>query len=431
MKKILIMLAITTLLAPVLFSGGASQGGQQAAAGKPAVVTHWYWVPNADQPMYKAVIDEFNKTHTDVQVNFENVPQKDVRMKFITAYQVGEGPDTFGINSQWIIEFANMGMLEDLDKYVDKWPGKDDIFPNFWHFSRFNGKLYVIPWKLNVLYMYYRADWLKELGLSVPKNVEEFTAVAKALTGKYKNEDGQEIDRYGFGLRGGDGGYSPYFTWIQNYGAKITDDNGKTVGPDGKVYFDSAIAREGTKRYFDYFHVDKVVPPSCVSDGMTEMIANFKSGRTGMIFHHIGTYVELSKAMGDKISASHIPAGPGDHRWTQGSIINHGISSISKNKEAAFTFISWMSESWAVDFLARNLGSVPVLQSVGNQQYYQDNIYFKVSNEAAQYVGGIPMTINWSNMAENSAERLLQQGLMREISVDEYVKRYSAELAKP
>jgi multiple sugar transport system substrate-binding protein len=423
MKKFFITGLLLAVTLASLFAAGQKE--KDAAATGPVTINHWYWVPNADIPRYTEMINEFNRTHPNIKVVWENVPQRDVRTKFITAYQVGEGPDTFVMTDNWILEFSTMKMLEPLDTYIAQWLAKDNIIPALWNVTTINGTVWSLPWKLNVLYLYYRADWFKELGLQPPKTWEDFLRTAKGLTGKYKNEEGEEIERYGFGLRGGDGGYDPYFVYVQNNGGKIYND-------DGTVAFNSPVAITATQRYLDYFQKDKITPPSAVGDGMAEMIGAFKSGRTAMIIHHIGTSVELSGSLGDKLGVTLIPIEPGVNRWTRGSVINEAISSISKHKKEAFTFISWMSEDWAVEHQGRYLGSVPITKTVSALPYFQnENQFYRVSGEAAVSIGSYPKRITWANIVENVAEKLLQQALMGQITAQQMVSQIAAELNKP
>jgi multiple sugar transport system substrate-binding protein len=417
MKKLCVALFLSGILLVPLFAAGQ----KAETSGGPVTINHWYWVPNADIPRYTEMIDEFNRTHTDVHVVWENVPQKDVRTKFITAYQVGEGPDSFAMQ-QWVAQLSAMDMLEPLDDYIADWKGKDGIFPNLWNSAKINGKQYGIPWKLLVTYMYYRADWFKELGLQPPQTMDEFVKAAKALTGKYTNEEGETVDRYGFGLRGGAGNGYTYYIWTQSYGAKFYDENGKAV-------FNSPVAVEATQKYLDLYLKEKVVPPSVVGDGFAEVVGAFKSGRTAMLNHHIGTSVEISKALGDKAGVTLFPASPAG-RWSEASVINHGVSSISKHKQAAFTFIAWMSEDWAVEHQGRYLGSVPITKNVAALPYFSGNPFYQVSNESVKYGGTFPKTPGWGVIIDTLTVKLLQQALMGQITAQEMVRQINDELAK-
>ena len=221
MRKVLSLLMVALLSTAFLFAGGSNESSDG-----PVVINHWYWVPNADVARYTEMIDEFNRTHTDVQVNWENVPQDDVRTRFITAFQIGEGPDTFGMGGNWIPEFQAMGMLEPLNDYIDNWDQKDEIIDTLWSQCTIGDTIYGMPWKLLVTYMYYRADWFEEMGIEPPETISEFIDAACKLTGTYVNENGETVDRYGFGLRGGSGNGEGYFIWCLTQGAEFFDEEG-------------------------------------------------------------------------------------------------------------------------------------------------------------------------------------------------------------
>lgn len=421
MKKLTIVMLLIVLAVLPMFAQGDKETAKTSDG--PVVINHWYWVPNADLGRYKELIENFNSTHPGIQVVWENVPKNDVRSKFITAYQVGDGPDSFGMSESWVSEFDAMNMMEPLDTYLASWDGYGDVFPTLWDAGNINGNQYGIPWKLLVTYMYYRADWFKEAGIEVPKTMDDFVKAAKALTGKYTNEAGESVNRYGFGLRGGSGNAQGYYIWTQTYGAKLYDEK-------GNVAFNSPIAIEATQKYIDLFQKEKVTPPSTVGDGFAEIVGSFKSGKTAMFQHHIGTSVEISEALGDKVGVMLFPSNASGHRWSEGSTIFHGISSISKNKDAAFEFISWMSENEAVEFQSKYLGSIPITKSVSEQEYFSKNQFYSVSSESVAFVGPWPKTVGWSKIVSNTTVKLLQQALMGQITAESMVEQLAEELAK-
>ena len=62
------------------------------------------------------------------------------------------------------------------------------------------GKIYGVPAFTFVDWMYYRKDWFDEAGLAPPATMQDFAAAAVKFTDPAKG-------RYGFGMRGGPGGY--------------------------------------------------------------------------------------------------------------------------------------------------------------------------------------------------------------------------------
>jgi multiple sugar transport system substrate-binding protein len=420
MKKVLLVCFIFSLLLQAgLFAGGVKEPVEKVEG--PVIVEHWYWVPTADEARYKEMIDEFNRTHSDVQVKWENIPNAEARTKLISAFVVGEGPDSFAMQEGWIGEFNAMGMLAPLNEYVEKWEKKNEIAQNLYDVATFDGVIKGLPWKMLVGYMYYRADWFKEANIKVPETMDELIEAAKKLTGKYVTDDGDVADRYGYGLGGGVGGGNTYFLWCQSYGAKIIDENGKIV-------FDSPEAIEATKKYIGLHRDLKVVPPSVLNDGFAQIIGAFKSGTTAILQHHIGTSVEISNALGDKVGVMKIPTGPAGTRWTESGHIAHAISTHSNKKEAAFKFISWMSEDWAVEHQSRYLGSVPITKKVAALPYFAENKFYSVSTASLPFAGTWPKISTWGNVSSSLTVTLLQQALMGEISPEQVVKTIAKAL---
>jgi multiple sugar transport system substrate-binding protein len=422
MKKVLLVGLVIAFFVPLcIFASGAQE--QTKSTVGPIVINHWYWVPTADEPRYKEMIDEFNRTHSDIQVVWENVPHNEARTKLISAFVVGEGPDTFALQEGWSGEFNSMGMLAPLDDYIETWEKRDEVFPNLYEVATFDGVLKGLPWKMLIGYMYYRADWFEDEGVAVPETIDELIQAAIKLTGKYTNEDGVLTDRYGYGLRGGSGGGNTYFVWCQTYGAEIFDENGKVV-------FNSPVAVEATKKYIGLHRDLKVVPPSVLGDGFAQIIGAFKSGKTAILQHHIGTSVEISGALGDKAGVMRIPAGIDGNRWTEAGHIFHAISSNSKKKEAAFKFISWMSEDWAVEHQSKYLGSIPITRNVAAMPYFTENRFYKVSTESIPFTGTWPTTASWGNVSSSETVTLLQRALMGEITPEQVVQRIAELLEK-
>ena len=90
---------------------------------------------------------------------------------------------------------------------------KDDISDNIYDVMKKAGgsddSLYLMPWNIQVLYVYYRPSIFKEAGITeTPKTYDEFLEDIKKCT-MDTNGDGK-TDVYGFGMRGASGGQEPW-----------------------------------------------------------------------------------------------------------------------------------------------------------------------------------------------------------------------------
>ena len=143
-----------------------------------------------------------------------------------------------------------------------------------------DGQIVGVPAFLFVDWLYYRTDWFDEAGLAPPDTWDEFREVAIALT------DADE-GRYGFGLRGGDGGQGQSIDIMRAYGGLSADEAGVPV-------IDREKAIEAIAFYSGLFTTDQVAPPSAPNDSYSQIMQAFRTGQTGMVFHHTGSLAEIS-----------------------------------------------------------------------------------------------------------------------------------------
>ena len=53
---------------------------------------------------------------------------------------------------------------------------------------------------------------------------------------------------------------------------------------------------------------DQAAPPSAPGDSFQQLMQAFKTGQTGMIFHHTGSLTEIVDALGDKVMTAPRPS---------------------------------------------------------------------------------------------------------------------------
>lgn len=149
-----------------------------------------------------------------------------------------------------------------------------------------------------------------------------------------------------------------------------------------------------------------------------------------MIIHHIGSFDAMVKALGDKVAATVVPEGM-NGGWTtvvpEGNAILKGAD--DEKKAAAFTFISWFAEKEQNERWCKEVGSVPVLKSVGAMPYFQDDPFQKASIESLKYGGVLPRVPATAEFIESiwptTFQRLLLGEITGEEAVDTFLKHYA------
>jgi multiple sugar transport system substrate-binding protein len=217
-----------------------------------------------------------------------------------------------------------MKALEPLDGYLAKWAGQQDISANLWKMHRAtDGKSYYMPLQYVVLYLYYRTDLLASAGVQPPKTFDDFLKVSQAVN---------KGDVSAFGMRGGAGGHDHWGSFVLGGGANF--DKGGMV---------TAKALAANRWFVELGTKHKVFPASAPTDGFRQIVDNFKAGRTAMTIHHIGSANEMVQALGDKVSAVPVPAGPDGKGWTSFGDESNAVFASSKAKDAAFKWCAFLS----------------------------------------------------------------------------------------
>ena len=100
----------------------------------------------------------------------------------ITLAAGSDALDIVYVNEPMLGRFAKAGWLEPLDEYWEKYKEEydlDDIPEAAVDALRYDGKLYAMPFSVNVMFFYYRQDLFEEAGIEPPETFEEYLAAAE------------------------------------------------------------------------------------------------------------------------------------------------------------------------------------------------------------------------------------------------------------
>lgn len=129
------------------------------------------------------LLREFEAAHPGVRVTSEALPTgSDDQHQFFVINLEGRSPgfDVMMLDVIWVPEFARAGWLLDLTSRV---PAGElaDYFPSTVEAATWNGRLWALPWNMNVGLLYYRADLLAKHGLAPPETWDELVAAVRRI----------------------------------------------------------------------------------------------------------------------------------------------------------------------------------------------------------------------------------------------------------
>ncbi len=387
--------------------------GSTAAAGlvaRPAIaqaatVRWWYHFDNP-QNSPAELVARFERENPGIKVQAEAIPWgggNDYSTRLFASIVAGNAPDCAQVKLNNHARLLEMDALAPIDDYVKGWAGRADIADSVWTLNRAaNGKQYYLPLHYVVLYLYHRVDLLEAAGVKPPKTFDEFLAAAKATT---------KDNVFGFGMRGGGGGQDNWGAFVLGGGASFAKGGMVTPAALAANRWYVALARE-----------HKVTPPSVAADGFRQIVDGFKAGRSAMIIHHIGSSNEMAAALGDKVSAAPVPTMPGQKGWTQFGDESNAVMASSRNKDAAFRWISFLSTGENNAAHARLSGQLPIVTSAGATWAGHQKRFVDASYASLPSAGVLPDSPKTADFATTVWPQNMQRALLGQIAPDDMMK---------
>ncbi len=159
-----------------------------------------YWHPWGGRWGEKQIeiVDQFNNSHPDIEVEVVQIPGEQITQKLMTATVSGNPPDLVIVwGGMDPITFSDYFMR--LDSYLEEaGMDRDEWVPNALEFNSYDGKLYGLPWVGGTFGLYYNKDMFKEAGLdpdAPPETWAELETYSEKLTKRNQKDD---IERLGY-----------------------------------------------------------------------------------------------------------------------------------------------------------------------------------------------------------------------------------------
>ncbi|MEU6877377.1 extracellular solute-binding protein [Streptomyces sp. NPDC046712] len=332
-------------------SGDGSNGGGSKSSGELSGTVTWWDTSSvgSEDKVFKKLAEGFTKKHPKVTVKYVNVPFGEAQNKFKNAAQSGSGaPDVIRSEVAWTPDFANLGYLAPLDGTAAL-KNQDDFLKQAAASTKYNGKTYGVPQVIDSMGIFYNKKIFKEAGVEAPKSVDELKSVAA----KIKEKTGKT----GLYLRGDDAYW--FLSFLYGEGGDLVNAEGKTVTVD------NAAGVKAFKTVKDL--VDSKAAITDATNGWDNMQAAFKDGKVAMMINGPWAVADTlaGKEFADKanLGIAPVPAGSGGQGAPQGGH-NLAVYAGSKNLDASYAFVEYMTSAEAQATTAKELSLLPTRESV-------------------------------------------------------------------
>ena len=327
----------------VLLCISCSRGPAPAPSGPVTIVLRHQplW---GDPAAFRDFLDRFRRENPDVVLRTQTLPNaSDVaREMFLTALEGGADDfDVFAIDVVWAPEFARAGWLADLSQAFPAARLREEFLPRAVDAVMLEGRVYAVPWYLDVGLLYYRTDLVPR----APKTYAELRDFARAAMSR-------DASLTGFLWQGRqyEGLNCNVFEAIWGHGGELLR--------DGRIALDTAEAREGL-RWLREAIATGLSPRSVLSSGEEETRRAFQDGRAVFLRNWPYVWAEVQSAGSPtrgKVGFAPLPSatgepGPGTLGGWELAINAHAPPARRRAAERLVAFLT--SEEAAVELAVR------------------------------------------------------------------------------
>jgi multiple sugar transport system substrate-binding protein len=344
--RILAALATAAMLMaviPVQAQGPVTITWSTLATGGPAV-----------SDVYRALVAEFERQNPGIKVELQVLPGTSGEQynRYVTLFAAKDSSvDVISIDVIWPAPMVAAGWLAPLDRWFAS-AAREAFLPGAIRANTIGGKIYGVPWYTDAGLLYYRKDLLAKYGAKIPASWDEMVATAQKVTA---------------------GEHNPQLAGFLFQGAKIEaladfffevlwSNGGDVLDPTGKVVVDSAKGTAAMNFILDLVRKDHVTPPGVATMTTDDTRVAFQDGRA--VFLRNWTYAyDLFESSGSKVAGlvgiAPLPKGPAGRSASTLGGWQLAISNFSRNKEAAWRFVEFMTGRIAEKSMALQLSTVP------------------------------------------------------------------------
>lgn len=180
------MLILVRLLAVWLTSLFLLVGCQAAPQNSDVIhLTLWHGVnPPSNRDVLQTLVDRFNQTHPQIQVESLYVGQGDQQIPKILAAVVGNAPPNLLWYAPTITgQLVELEAIKPLDQWWQTYPQKDELDPVLLESMTWEDHLWSVPFSTNNVGIFYRPSLFAAAGITeLPKTWAELQDIAARLT---------------------------------------------------------------------------------------------------------------------------------------------------------------------------------------------------------------------------------------------------------
>jgi multiple sugar transport system substrate-binding protein len=324
-KRLIVLAGVIALASTVLASGAQSRVLRDSPHGIQAsgTVTLSGWsVGKVEEDLLKEVIAAFERRYPNINVAYDAIPNYDQAM--LAKFSARQPPDVFYLNSEKAPTWISQGLIAPLNSYITRTKFKTKPFyPRLLNAFKRNGRIYGFPKDWSPLAMEINTQMLARAGGKAPTTWAQLRSLAQRLRSQ---------------LSGTARPICLAPEW-QRMLAFVYQNKG-TVLRNGRPQFTSAAVRQAVNFYVGLQKAGLGDTPAKLGVGWCgEAIGKEKAA---IAFEGNWAFPYLPETF-PNVRWRFFPMPKGKVRGTLAFTVSYSTSPASKNKDAAWTLISYLT----------------------------------------------------------------------------------------
>ncbi|MEU4362369.1 sugar ABC transporter substrate-binding protein [Promicromonospora sp. NPDC023987] len=341
-------LAAATAAVALALTGCAGAGAVGGGDGEQIVVAI---VSNPQMQDAISLQDEFRAAHPGVDVQFVSLPENEARAKITASVATGGGEfDVVMISNYETPMWAENGWIENLQPYIEATDGYDaeDFVPSVREALSSDGDMYSVPFYGESSFLAYRTDLFAEAGLEMPDNPtwDEVRELAGELHDPAQDFSGICLR----GLAGWGENMAPMTTVLNTFGGGWFD-------ADWNATLASPESREAIETYIDTLQT--YGQPGAATSGFGDCLTRFSQGQSAMWYDATSMVSSVEDPASSTVAGDvgYVPA-PVAETESAGWLYSWSLAipSTSEHKDAAWDFVSWMTDKDYIKLVGEEIG---------------------------------------------------------------------------
>jgi multiple sugar transport system substrate-binding protein len=367
MNKILVAVVAVIVIGAgiwaVASAGGDDDGG--GGGGDENVQLRMWVMNNGPDPVAdtEKIIRPFEKdTGIDVKVQLVGWDVQFDRIR--NAAVSGEGPDVTQAGTTQVPFFAALDGFEDLSDRLADIGGEDAYAPGVWQTTQVSGRdgTYAVPWFTEARAIYYRKDLLKKAGVDPETAFTDWDAFRATLQKLKDSGAVDNNDTYAFGTPG-----KAAFDLVHHVMPFVWDAGGAELNEDAtQSTINSPEAQEGVE-FMAGLLPDGLYDPTALEKDGQQVEDSFKGGRLAVWIGGPWVLATVGRQDDDvwkpevrkNVGVAPMPAGPSGEAYTFVGGSNLMMFKSSKNKDAAWDLMKFLSQDQTQTAYADLMGMFP------------------------------------------------------------------------